>query len=333
MSRRLLSVRNLKTSFFTHVGEVKAVRGISFDVNQGEVLGIVGESGSGKSVTSLSIMGLLQHPGRVVDGEIFFQDQDILSYGKRRMRRVRGKEIAMIFQDPMTSLNPVYTVGNQIMEMLQEHEDIGKGEAKRRAIEMLRMVGIPSPEKRIHNYPHEFSGGMRQRVMIAIALLCDPELLIADEPTTALDVTIQAQILDLLRSINEKLGTSIILITHDLGVVASMVDTVAVMYCGHIVEKADVRTIFQHPLHPYTEGLLRSIPHMDDSQGDLATIEGSVPSIYHMPEGCAFHNRCACCRKICTQKQPPLLTLDGEHTVQCWKYTPQWDEEGGSDHV
>ena len=333
MSRRLLSVRNLKTSFFTHVGEVKAVRGISFDVNQGEVLGIVGESGSGKSVTSLSIMGLLQHPGRVVDGEIFFQDQDILSYGKRRMRRVRGKEIAMIFQDPMTSLNPVYTVGNQIMEMLQEHEDIGKGEAKRRAIEMLRMVGIPSPEKRIHNYPHEFSGGMRQRAMIAIALACSPKLLIADEPTTALDVTIQAQILNLIKRLNRELDMTTILITHDLGVVASMVDTVAVMYCGHIVEKADVRTIFQHPLHPYTEGLLRSIPHMDDSQGDLATIEGSVPSIYHMPEGCAFHNRCACCRKICTQKQPPLLTLDGEHTVQCWKYTPQWDEEGGSDHV
>ena len=246
MSRRLLSVRNLKTSFFTHVGEVKAVRGISFDVNQGEVLGIVGESGSGKSVTSLSIMGLLQHPGRVVDGEIFFQDQDILSYGKRRMRRVRGKEIAMIFQDPMTSLNPVYTVGNQIMEMLQEHEDIGKGEAKRRAIEMLRMVGIPSPEKRIHNYPHEFSGGMRQRAMIAIALACSPKLLIADEPTTALDVTIQAQILNLIKRLNRELDMTTILITHDLGVVATLCDKVVVMYGGLIMEDGTVDCWLQH---------------------------------------------------------------------------------------
>ena len=254
MSRRLLSVRNLKTSFFTHVGEVKAVRGISFDVNQGEVLGIVGESGSGKSVTSLSIMGLLQHPGRVVDGEIFFQEQDILSYGKRRMRRVRGKEIAMIFQDPMTSLNPVYTVGNQIMEMLQEHEDIGKGEAKRRAIEMLRMVGIPSPEKRIHNYPHEFSGGMRQRAMIAIALACSPKLLIADEPTTALDVTIQAQIMDLILELREELGMSVLLITHDMGLVAQMADRVLVMYAGQMIEQAPVLELFDHPAHPYTQG-------------------------------------------------------------------------------
>ena len=239
----------------------------------------------------------------------------------------------MIFQEPLVCLDPLFPIGDQLGEVVRLHKKVSQAQANEMSIEMLRTVGIPSPETRLKQYPFELSGGMRQRVMIAIALLCDPELLIADEPTTALDVTIQAQILDLLRSINEKLGTSIILITHDLGVVASMVDTVAVMYCGHIVEKADVRTIFQHPLHPYTEGLLRSIPHMDDSQGDLATIEGSVPSIYHMPEGCAFHNRCACCRKICTQKQPPLLTLDGEHTVQCWKYTPQWDEEGGSDHV
>ena len=256
MSRRLLSVRNLKTSFFTHVGEVKAVRGISFDVNQGEVLGIVGESGSGKSVTSLSIMGLLQHPGRVVDGEIFFQDQDILSYGKRRMRRVRGKEIAMIFQDPMTSLNPVYTVGNQIMEMLQEHEDIGKGEAKRRAIEMLRMVGIPSPEKRIHNYPHEFSGGMRQRAMIAIALACSPKLLIADEPTTALDVTIQAQILELLRTLCAELDLSYLFISHDLNVVYQLCDRVLVMKEGRIVEQGTVDEIFDHPKEEYTRQLL-----------------------------------------------------------------------------
>ena len=260
MSRRLLSVRNLKTSFFTHVGEVKAVRGISFDVNQGEVLGIVGESGSGKSVTSLSIMGLLQHPGRVVDGEIFFQDQDILSYGKRRMRRVRGKEIAMIFQDPMTSLNPVYTVGNQIMEMLQEHEDIGKGEAKRRAIEMLRMVGIPSPEKRIHNYPHEFSGGMRQRAMIAIALACSPKLLIADEPTTALDVTIQAQILELLKKLNRESGISMLFISHNLNVVRKLCRRVAVMQKGVLVEAGETDQVFYHPQHPYTKKLIDAIP-------------------------------------------------------------------------
>lgn len=321
MSRRLLSVRNLKTSFFTHVGEVKAVRGISFDVNQGEVLGIVGESGSGKSVTSLSIMGLLQHPGRVVDGEIFFQDQDILSYGKRRMRRVRGKEIAMIFQDPMTSLNPVYTVGNQIMEMLQEHEDIGKGEAKRRAIEMLRMVGIPSPEKRIHNYPHEFSGGMRQRAMIAIALACSPKLLIADEPTTALDVTIQAQILKLMNDLKAQMGTSILFITHDLGVIHEMADEVAVMYCGQIVEKAPARTIFHDGTysHPYTEGLMTSIPQLNTPKGEkLDAIPGSVPNPLYLPQGCKFGPRCKYCTKRCEEAEPPLQEVEPGHVVRCF---------------
>ena len=273
MSRRLLSVRNLKTSFFTHVGEVKAVRGISFDLNQGEVLGIVGESGSGKSVTSLSIMGLLQHPGRVVDGEIFFQDKDILSYSKRQMRRVRGKEIAMIFQDPMTSLNPVYTVGNQIVEMILEHEKMTKAQARERAIEMLRLVGIPSPEKRIHNYPHEFSGGMRQRAMIAMALACSPKLLIADEPTTALDVTIQAQILNLIKELNHKLDMTTILITHDLGVVATLCDKVAVMYGGLIMEDASADDIFYHPQHPYTMGLIDSIPRVAGGRSS-----GSSPS-------------------------------------------------------
>ena len=238
------------------------MRGISFDVNQGEVLGIVGESGSGKSVTSLSIMGLLQHPGRVVDGEIFFQDQDILSYGKRRMRRVRGKEIAMIFQDPMTSLNPVYTVGNQIMEMLQEHEDIGKGEAKRRAIEMLRMVGIPSPEKRIHNYPHEFSGGMRQRALIAIGLACRPELLIADEPTSALDVTVQKKILDHLQDLTDSLGTAVLFITHDLGLAAERAQHIVVMYKGQVVESGPSLEVLQHPQHPYTKRLVAAAPSL-----------------------------------------------------------------------
>lgn len=319
MSRRLLSVRNLKTSFFTHVGEVKAVRGISFDVNQGEVLGIVGESGSGKSVTSLSIMGLLQHPGRVVDGEIFFQDQDILSYGKRRMRRVRGKEIAMIFQDPMTSLNPVYTVGNQIMEMLQEHEDIGKGEAKRRAIEMLRMVGIPSPEKRIHNYPHEFSGGMRQRAMIAIALACSPKLLIADEPTTALDVTIQAQIFELMEKLKREHDTAIMLITHDMGVVSELADDVAVMYMGSIVERGSVREVLKYPAHPYTAALLRSIPILHKGRGQrLEPIRGSTPDPYDRPKGCQFAPRCDFCCEKCRQEMPPEVPVCDGHAVRCW---------------
>lgn len=332
MSRRLLSVRNLKTSFFTHVGEVKAVRGISFDVNQGEVLGIVGESGSGKSVTSLSIMGLLQHPGRVVDGEIFFQDQDILSYGKRRMRRVRGKEIAMIFQDPMTSLNPVYTVGNQIMEMLQEHEDIGKGEAKRRAIEMLRMVGIPSPEKRIHNYPHEFSGGMRQRAMIAIALACSPKLLIADEPTTALDVTIQHQILKQMRSLQEEYGTSIIFITHDLGVVAELCDRVVVLYGGLVMEEAEINDLFENPLHPYTMGLLASIPGLTkDKRERLQSIPGSPPDMTKPPKGCPFASRCQFARNICAAECPPFVQV-GSRQARCWLLQPDAPAEGNPLH-
>ena len=323
MSRRLLSVRNLKTSFFTHVGEVKAVRGISFDVNQGEVLGIVGESGSGKSVTSLSIMGLLQHPGRVVDGEIFFQDQDILSYGKRRMRRVRGKEIAMIFQDPMTSLNPVYTVGNQIMEMLQEHEDIGKGEAKRRAIEMLRMVGIPSPEKRIHNYPHEFSGGMRQRAMIAIALACSPKLLIADEPTTALDVTIQAQILQLIRDLQKELGMSVIYITHDLGVVANVADRVAVMYAGQIVEYGTVEEIFYDAWHPYTWALLQALPQLGTKGEALPSVDGTPPNLFNEIKGDAFAPRNKHALAIDFVQEPPFFQVSETHAAKTWYLDPR----------
>lgn len=332
-SAPLLQAEGVTVRFDACERPFDVVRNVSFTLHPGRTLCLVGESGCGKSMTALSLLRLIPEPGRLAAGRILFEGRDLAGLPESEMERVRGRDIGMIFQEPMTSLNPVIRVGEQVAEPLMRHLRLSKKAALAEAVELFRLVGIPAPDMRVRDYPHQLSGGMRQRVMIAIALLCDQELLIADEPTTALDVTIQAQILDLLRSINEKLGTSIILITHDLGVVASMVDTVAVMYCGHIVEKADVRTIFQHPLHPYTEGLLRSIPHMDDSQGDLATIEGSVPSIYHMPEGCAFHNRCACCRKICTQKQPPLLTLDGEHTVQCWKYTPQWDEEGGSDHV
>ena len=318
MARKLLSVRNLKTSFFTHVGEVKAVRGISFDVNEGEVLGIVGESGSGKSVTSLSIMGLLQYPGRVVDGEILLNGEDILTYGKNQMRRVRGKEIAMIFQDPMTSLNPVYTIGNQIMEMILEHEKMSRREARARAIEMLKLVGIPAAEKRIDSYPHEFSGGMRQRAMIAMALSCNPKLLIADEPTTALDVTIQAQILNLIKKLNRQFGMTTMLITHDLGVVATVCDKVAVMYGGLIMEYGTADEIFYHPRHPYTMGLLGSIPHVDGGEKRrLIPIDGTPPDLINPPKGCPFSTRCKYCMNVCTQEQPPYFAED-KHRTMCW---------------
>lgn len=318
MARKLLSVRDLKTSFFTHVGEVKAVRGISFDVNEGEVLGIVGESGSGKSVTSLSIMGLLQYPGRVVDGEILLNGEDILTYSKDQMRKVRGKEIAMIFQDPMTSLNPVYTIGNQVMEMILEHEKMTKREARARAIEMLKLVGIPAAEKRIDSYPHEFSGGMRQRVMIALALSCNPKLLIADEPTTALDVTIQAQILNLIKKLNKQFGMTTMLITHDLGVVATVCDKVAVMYGGLIMEYGTVDEIFYHPRHPYTMGLLGSIPHMDGGEKRrLIPIDGTPPDLINPPKGCPFSTRCKYCMNVCTREQPPYFAED-KHRTMCW---------------
>ena len=318
MARKLLSVRDLKTSFFTHVGEVKAVRGISFDVNEGEVLGIVGESGSGKSVTSLSIMGLLQYPGRVVDGEILLNGEDILTYSKDQMRKVRGKEIAMIFQDPMTSLNPVYTIGNQVMEMILEHEKMTKREARARAIEMLKLVGIPAAEKRLDSYPHEFSGGMRQRVMIALALSCNPKLLIADEPTTALDVTIQAQILSLIKSLNKQFGMTTMLITHDLGVVATVCDKVAVMYGGLIMEYGTVDEIFYHPRHPYTMGLLGSIPHVDGGEKRrLIPIDGTPPDLINPPKGCPFSTRCKYCMNVCTQEQPPYFAED-KHRTMCW---------------
>ena len=318
MARKLLSVRDLKTSFFTHVGEVKAVRGISFDVNEGEVLGIVGESGSGKSVTSLSIMGLLQYPGRVVDGEILLNGEDILTYSKDQMRRVRGKEIAMIFQDPMTSLNPVYTIGNQVMEMILEHEKMSRREARARAIEMLKLVGIPAAEKRIDSYPHEFSGGMRQRVMIALALSCNPKLLIADEPTTALDVTIQAQILSLIKSLNKQFGMTTMLITHDLGVVATVCDKVAVMYGGLIMEYGTADEIFYHPRHPYTMGLLGSIPHVDGGEKRrLIPIDGTPPDLINPPKGCPFSTRCKYCMNVCTREQPPYFAED-KHRTMCW---------------
>ena len=324
MSRKLLSVRNLKTSFFTHVGEVKAVRGIDFDVHEGEILGIVGESGSGKSVTSLSIMGLLAYPGRVVDGEIRLRDSDLLSLCHKEMRKIRGKEIAMIFQDPMTSLNPVYTIGNQMIEMILEHEDIGKAEAKERAIEMLKLVEIPDPERRLSCYPHEFSGGMRQRAMIAMALSCSPKLLIADEPTTALDVTIQAQILHLLKHLNEELQMTIILITHDLGVIASACDRVNVMYGGLIMESGTVEDIFYKPRHPYTMGLLGSIPILDEGEKKrLIPIAGTPPDLISPPAGCPFNARCKYCMNICREDLPSFFEESPSHRAMCWLLDPQ----------
>ena len=322
----LLCVDDLSVHFKTKYGSAAAVNHVSFTMNKGEKLGLVGESGSGKSVTSKSIIRLLPTPPAYITGSIRLNGEDLLAMSEKQMCRVRGNKISMIFQEPMVSLDPLFPIGDQLGEVVRMHKHVSAQEADKLSIEMLRTVGIPSPETRLKQYPFELSGGMRQRVMIAMALLCNPELLIADEPTTALDVTIQAQILDLLRSINEKMGTSIILITHDLGVVASMVDTVAVMYCGHIVEKADVDTIFHNPLHPYTEGLLRSIPRSGEQRDELATIEGTVPSIYNMPEGCAFHNRCPDCRGVCCQKRPPVSQHGDNHMVQCWKYFPEWEQ-------
>lgn len=314
----LLEVKDLRTSFFTHVGEIKAIRGVDFSMEKGEIIGIVGESGSGKSVTSLSIMQLLQYPGRVIGGEINFKGKNILDCSKQEMRKIRGNEISMIFQDPMTSLNPLYTVGKQIVENILEHTELNKADAKERAIEMLRIVGIPAPEERYRNYPHEFSGGMRQRAMIAMALSCDPSLLIADEPTTALDVTIQIQILDLIKQLNQKLGMSTILITHDLGVVANMCRKILVMYAGVILEEGSAHDIFYRPKHPYTMGLLKSIPKVSGSQKErLLPIPGSPPDLLNPPTGCPFCNRCEFARNLCAQEMPPYFK-QGQHRAMCW---------------
>ena len=316
----LLEVKDLVTEFRVKRGVVKAVNGVSFHVEKGEILAVVGESGSGKSVTSLSIMGLLQGNGRTSGGQILFHGEDLLKKTEKEMQAIRGDRISMIFQEPMTSLNPVYRVKDQIMESIMQHRKIGKKEALERTVEMLRTVGIPSPEKRADDYPHQMSGGMRQRVMIAMALACDPELLIADEPTTALDVTIQAQILELLYKMKEKLGMAVILITHDLGVVAEAADRVAVMYCGEIVESAEVKSLFEKPMHPYTFGLLKSIPRLEDESSDpLYMIRGMVPNPLHMPPGCPFSDRCDRCMEICRQKKPELKPR-GDHMVRCFLY-------------
>lgn len=322
----ILSIKNLQTSFFVGRGkEIKAVDGVTFDVPKGKTLGIVGESGSGKSITALSILKLIEEPGKVKGGEIIFKGENILEYDDAKMRKIRGNQISMIFQEPMTSLNPTYTVGQQIREALKIHQGLDKKEGTKKAIEMLKLVGIPSPEKRVDQYPFELSGGMRQRVMIAMALACNPELLIADEPTTALDVTIQAQILELINELQEELGMSVIMITHDLGVVAETCDYVAVMYCGKIVEYADVKTLFKNPKHPYTVGLLKSLPRSDMDQEELIPIRGMVPSPDENLKGCRFAPRCNFATELCHSKLPELQKSENGEQIRCWIYTDEWD--------
>jgi len=323
-NKPLLEVKGLKTYFYTEDGVVRAVDGVNFDVYPGEVLGIVGESGCGKSVTSLSIMRLISKPGKIDAGEILLDGENLLNLSEEEMSKVRGNRISMIFQQPQTALNPVFKVGDQLAEVLNVHQDMGKDAGWRRAVALLKMVGVPDPERRVEAYPHELSGGMAQRVMIAMALACVPEVLIADEPTTALDVTIQAQILDLMRDMRREMGTSVILITHDLGVVAEMAERVAVMYAGEIVEQTDVNTLFDEPLHPYTQGLMGSIPVLGEIKEKLDVIPGSVPNLVNLPPGCRFAPRCQARMKyscaICAEVKPELEEVKSGHHVRCWLY-------------
>ena len=333
MSEKLLEIKDERLSFFTPAGEVKALNGVSFSMEEGEVLGIVGESGSGKSVTAYSIMGLTAYPGRLIGGTIRFNGHQVDQMTEKEFRKMRGNEVSIIFQDPMTSLNPVYTIGNQIVEVIRLHTDKTPEQAKDRARELLELVGINEPEKRLKQYPHELSGGMRQRVMIAIALACEPKLLIADEPTTALDVTIQAQILELMQELRKKLGMSIIMITHDLGVVASMCERIAVMYAGHIVEYGTTDEIFYEPSHEYTKGLINSIPKLTTEESErLVPIEGQPVDLLNPPEGCPFAPRCENCMKICLSKMPPRTQLSDTHYSHCWlrqKEAFEAKKEGG----
>lgn len=315
---KLLEIKNLKTEFTTYAGTVSAINDISLDIGLGEAVGIVGESGSGKSVTMLSVMKLLSKNGMVTNGEIVFNGQDIGKLSNKEMLSIRGNEIGMIFQDPMTSLNPVFTIGNQLIEAIRKHKKVSKAEAHERAIEMLRLVGIPSPEKRMDQYPHEFSGGMRQRAMIAMALSCEPKLLIADEPTTALDVTIQAQIMELMKELKEKIKMSIILITHDLGLVADVCDRVLVMYGGMLVEQGTVDDIFYNPKHPYTLGLLKSIPRLNMGKERLKPVDGQPPDMLNPPVGCPFVARCPEAMVICAQQKPEYDWISGNHGAACW---------------
>ena len=329
MSDALLKVKDLKVSFFTPAGEVKAVDGISYEIHENEVMGVVGESGSGKSVEAYSIMGLLQNPGKVVGGEITFEGEDVLAYTEEQRRDFRGQRAAMIFQNPMTCLNPVYTIGDQLMEALRCHDkSISRAEAKKRAIEMLELVGINNADKRVDQYPHEFSGGMRQRAMIAMAMICHPKLLIADEPTTALDVTIQAQILELMKDLQKQTGMAIIFITQNLGVVAEICDKVTVMYAGHIMEQGKVDDIFYNPAHPYTKGLLRSMPNLaEEERTRLIPIEGTPVDLLDPPKGCSFGPRCEHCMKICLNNQPPMVDVGDGHLSACWLHVKAMKEQ------
>ncbi|MBW1642151.1 MAG: ABC transporter ATP-binding protein [Deltaproteobacteria bacterium] len=327
MNDTLLEIKNLKTYFYTDEGISKAVGGVDLVINRGEILGIIGESGSGKSVTALSVMRLVAiPPGKIVSGEILFEGKNLLEMSLDEIRRVRGNEISMIFQEPMTSLNPVLTIGNQIIENIVTHQKLDKLQARKQAIEMLKLVGIPSPGKRIDEYPHQLSGGMRQRAMIAMALSCRPKLLIADEPTTALDVTIQAQILELIRKMRKEIGMAVMMITHDLAVIAEVADNVAVAYGGKVMEYGDVISIFKDPLHPYTKALYNSIPRITDSKKRrLEVIEGIVPNPLDLPEGCSFHPRCKFAMQICKQMDPELVAL-GARRVRCLMYDPAYKD-------
>lgn len=323
MKQTLLDIKNLKTYFYTDSGVVRAVDDVDLNIKAGTTLAIVGESGSGKSILASSIMQLIpKPPGKIVSGSIHFHERNLLELAEKEMRQVRGNKITMIFQEPMTSLNPVFRISRQIEEVIAVHRGAGREEARRQAVELLQLVGIPAAEERIKNFPHQLSGGMRQRVMIAIALACNPELLIADEPTTALDVTIQAQILELMRRLQEEYKMSIMMITHNLGVVSRMCDEVVVMYLGKIVEHADVRTLFHNPAHPYTQGLLNSIPKLGGRRSRLEPIKGVVPDPRAIPEGCSFRERCPVAMDICAQ-EPPVIDLDNKHSVRCWRFASQ----------
>ncbi|ARK32641.1 ABC transporter ATP-binding protein [Halalkalibacter krulwichiae] len=326
----LLKVDHLKTHFYTDRGKITAVRDVSFSVDEGEIIGIVGESGCGKSVMAQSLIRLLEHTDPIeLEGEVFLEGRDLLRLPLKEMRNIRGNDISMIFQDPLTSLNPVYTIGDQIIEVLRVHQKLSKKEARIKAIELLKLTGIPAAAQRVDEYPHQLSGGMQQRVMIAIALACRPKLLIADEPTTALDVTIQAQILELIKDLNQEFGMSVLFITHDLGVVASLCTNVKVMYLGQVVEESPTDQLFKQPLHPYTQMLLKSTPKMDgDRHAPLHVIKGTVPSLTNIPKGCSFSTRCPYATNLCKEEEPPTIPVDGGQSVKCWLY----DEEKGGWH-